>query len=71
MMMQVLLIFIFLLGFMFYTAYISQHQQISSGDFVLISTYIIQLTLPFFDGFAKPDAGEWQYCSAENLSTIF
>jgi len=47
MMMQVLLIFLFLLGFMFYTAYISQHQQISSGDFVLISTYIIQLTLPF------------------------
>ena len=47
MMAQVFLIFLFLLGFMLYTVYISQKQQITSGDFVLISTYIIQLTMPF------------------------
>ncbi len=47
MMVQVFLIFLFLLGFMLYTVYISQTQQITSGDFVLISTYIIQLTMPF------------------------
>ena len=47
MMLQVFFVFVFLFGFMFYTAYISQTQQITSGDFVLVSTYIIQLTMPF------------------------
>ncbi|WP_119026119.1 ATP-binding cassette domain-containing protein [Acinetobacter soli] len=47
MMLQVFFVFVFLFGFMLYTAYISQTQQITSGDFVLVSTYIIQLTMPF------------------------
>jgi len=47
MMAQIAFIFCFLLCFMLYTAYMSQRLQISSGDFVLISSYIIQLTTPF------------------------
>ncbi|MBF7687857.1 ATP-binding cassette domain-containing protein [Acinetobacter rathckeae] len=47
MMRQVLFIGIFLLSFMLVSAYLFQNKAINSGIFVLVSTYIIQLTTPF------------------------
>ena len=46
MMYQLIFIGLFLLFFMLLSVYLFQKQQLTSGDFVLISTYIISLTLP-------------------------
>lgn len=46
MMYQLFFIGAFLLFFMLLSVYLFQHQQLTAGDFVLISTYIISLTLP-------------------------
>jgi ATP-binding cassette subfamily B protein len=44
---QLFLIFLFLLVFMLFTVFLSTEKQLTAGAFVLISTYIIQLTNPF------------------------
>ncbi|GAA5586709.1 lipid A export ATP-binding/permease protein MsbA [Acinetobacter calcoaceticus] len=44
---QLFLIFLFLLFFMLFTVFLSTEKQLTPGAFVLISTYIIQLTNPF------------------------
>lgn len=44
---QLFLIFLFLLVFMLFTVFLSTEKQLTPGAFVLISTYIIQLTNPF------------------------
>ncbi|VAX43135.1 ATP-binding cassette domain-containing protein [Acinetobacter calcoaceticus] len=44
---QLFLIFLFLLIFMLFTVFLSTEKQLTPGAFVLISTYIIQLTNPF------------------------
>nr|WP_174506240.1 ABC transporter ATP-binding protein [Acinetobacter sp. Marseille-Q1620] len=46
MIFQVVFIGFFLLCFMLATVYLFQLNNVTSGDFVLISTYIIELTLP-------------------------
>lgn len=46
MMYQVAFVGFFLFVFMALSVYLFQHQRFSSGDFVLISSYIISLTLP-------------------------
>lgn len=46
MMIQVFFVGTFLLTFMLFTVYLFKHQSVTSGDFVLISTYIIALTMP-------------------------
>ncbi|AWL29279.1 ABC transporter ATP-binding protein [Acinetobacter defluvii] len=43
---QVFFVGAFLLTFMLFTVYLFKHQNVTSGDFVLISTYIIALTMP-------------------------
>ncbi|MFJ1519725.1 ATP-binding cassette domain-containing protein [Acinetobacter sp. ABJ_C1_1] len=44
---QLFMIFLFLLIFMLFTVFLSTDKQLTAGAFVLISTYIIQLTNPF------------------------
>ncbi|MFV5361935.1 ATP-binding cassette domain-containing protein [Acinetobacter oleivorans] len=44
---QLFMIFLFLLIFMLFTVFLSTEKQLTPGAFVLISTYIIQLTNPF------------------------
>ena len=44
---QLFLIFLFLLIFMLFTVFLSTEKRLTPGAFVLISTYIIQLTNPF------------------------
>ncbi|MDQ2620058.1 ABC transporter ATP-binding protein, partial [Acinetobacter baumannii] len=44
---QLFMIFLFLLMFMLFTVFLSTEKQLTPGAFVLISTYIIQLTNPF------------------------
>ncbi|MDS7943489.1 ABC transporter ATP-binding protein [Acinetobacter sp. V110_1] len=44
---QLFMIFLFLLIFMLFTVFFSTDKQLTAGAFVLISTYIIQLTNPF------------------------
>ncbi|HEE5793311.1 ABC transporter ATP-binding protein [Acinetobacter baumannii] len=44
---QLFMIFLFLLMFMLFTVFLSTEKQLTPGSFVLISTYIIQLTNPF------------------------
>lgn len=44
---QVIIIFIFLLVFMLISAYLFSKNTLSSGDFILVSSYIIMLTTPF------------------------
>ncbi|MDM1763646.1 MULTISPECIES: ABC transporter ATP-binding protein [unclassified Acinetobacter] len=46
MVIQVLFVGFFLLSFMLLTVYLFSQKQVTSGDFVLISTYIIALTMP-------------------------
>lgn len=46
MIIQVLFVGVFLLSFMLFTVYLFQQQQVTTGDFVLISAYIIGLTMP-------------------------
>lgn len=46
MVIQVFFVGAFLLTFMLFTVYLFKHQNVTSGDFVLISTYIIALTMP-------------------------
>lgn len=46
MIIQVLFVGFFLLTFMLLTVYLFNQKQVTSGDFVLISTYIIALTMP-------------------------
>lgn len=46
MMYQVAFVGFFLFVFMALSVYLFQHQRFTSGDFVLISTYIISLTMP-------------------------
>ncbi|TCM69967.1 ATP-binding cassette subfamily B protein [Acinetobacter calcoaceticus] len=43
---QVLFVGLFLLSFMLITVYLFEQQQVSTGDFVLISSYVIGLTMP-------------------------
>ena len=43
---QVLFVGLFLLSFMLFTVYLFKQQQVTTGDFVLISAYIIGLTMP-------------------------
>lgn len=43
---QLVFIGLFLLFFMLFSVYLFDKQQLTSGDFVLISTYIVSLTLP-------------------------
>lgn len=46
MIIQILFVGIFLLSFMILTVYLFEQQQVTTGDFVLISAYIIGLTMP-------------------------
>ncbi|MFH4130540.1 ABC transporter ATP-binding protein, partial [Acinetobacter baumannii] len=44
---QLFMIFLLLLMFMLFTVFLATEKQLTPGAFVLISTYIIQLTNPF------------------------
>ena len=46
MFIQILFVGIFLLVFMLFTVYLFGKNQVTTGDFVLISTYIVALTMP-------------------------
>lgn len=46
MLIQVLSVAIFLFIFMLFTVYLFEKKQVSTGDFILISSYIVGLTLP-------------------------
>ncbi len=46
MIIQIVFVGIFLLSFMILTVYLFEQQQVTTGDFVLISAYIIGLTMP-------------------------
>lgn len=46
MLLQVFFVAIFLLSFMLFTVYLFEQKQVSTGDFVLIGSYIIGLTMP-------------------------
>lgn len=71
MLLQVFFVTVFLLGFMLFTVYLFEKNQVSTGDFVLIGSYIIGLTMPMLHVSQSVMRLKGDYISLKKFNSYF